>query len=279
MDVYIIGGGEIAFTVIICILISVMLLCDLFVFTKRKQLLSFRKSSSFLIYSSFGNVSILISHILIVWYWPDPPIIHYILYYYGFSLFVIPIILRPWRIICIYSTTPNFPLQSEPQLQINFSLSRITTSQKRGRKWIYKRLVIALIPSVLITFVLLASLEDADLVWTIWDFIVLFGIILVTIRLFQIKKEITLKDLEESSLLIVFSIIVIFYFILDNIFWWGFLRSNPSLIEYHITGAIILQSLIFCSSVGYFIYLILFNKNNNNDIKVSNASSTTQAST
>jgi len=276
MDVYIIGGGEIAFTVIICILISVMLLCDLFVITKRKHLLSFRKSSSFLIYSSFGNVSILISDILVVWYWPDAPIIQYVIYYYGFSLFVIPIILRTWRIICIYSTTPNFPLEFKPQLQINFSFSHITTSQKRGRKWIYKRFIIALIPTVLITFVLLSSLEDADLVWTIWDFILLFGIILVTIRHFQIKKEITLRDLDESSLLIFFSIIVIFYFIVDNIFWWGFLISDPGLVEYHIMVAIILQTIIFCCSVGYYIYLILFNKNTNNTTKVSNASSTAQ---
>jgi len=276
VDTFIIGGGEIAFTVIITILISIMLLCDLFVFTKRKQLLSFRKSSSFLIYSSFGNVSILISDILVVWYWPDTPIIQYVIYYYGFSLFVIPIILRTWRIISIYSTTLNFPLQLKPQLQINFSFSHITTSQKRGRQWIYKRFIIALIPTVLITFVLISSLEDADLVWTVWDFILLFGIILVTIRHFQIKKEITLRDLDESSLLIIFSIIVIFYFILDNIFWWGFLRSDPSLVEYHIIGAIILQTIIFCCSVGYYIYLILFNQNTNDMTKVSNASSTTQ---
>jgi len=276
VDTFIIGGGEIAFTVVISILISIMLLCDLFVLTKRKQLFSFRKSSSFLIYSSFGNVCILIADILVVWNWPDTPVIQYVIYYYGFSLFVVPIILRSWRIICIYSTTPNFPLLLEPQLHINFSLSHITTSQKRGRQWIYKRFIIALIPTVLITFVLLSSLEDADLVWTIWDFVLLFGIILVTIRHFQIKKEITLRDLDESSLLIFFSIIVIFYFIVDNIFWWGFLISDPGLVEYHIMVAIILQTIIFCCSVGYYIYLILFNKNTNNTTKVSNASSTAQ---
>jgi len=262
VDFFIIGGGEIAFTVIISLLITTMLLCDLFVLTKRNQLLSFRKSSSFLIYSSFGNVSILISHMIIVWNWPDTPTIQYIFFYYGFALFVIPIILRTWRIICIYSTSPNFPLLLEPKLHINFSFNRIVTPQKRGRAWIYKRFFISLLPSVLITFVLISNLTDADAVWTAWDFIILSGIILVTIRLFQIKKEITIKDLEESQLLISFSILVIFYFILDNIFWWGFLRNDPSLVEYHIIGAIILQSLIFCCSVGYFIYLILLNKNN-----------------
>jgi len=66
-------------------------------------------------------------------------------------------------------------------------------------------------------------------------------------------------------MLLVFSSFVIAYFLVDNLFWWMFLRYNEYLLIYHVMGAVVGQFAIYCCSVGYFIYVII--ENNKNNIK------------
>jgi len=257
-------------TVAICIIILVYIIGDVYLAFHRGLLVSKRKTVMYLILSNIGNAILLGSQIFYVWTWPDFPLIALFMYYFGFALTTIPMVIRAWRIICLYGTSIdmcwNCGHKKTPGRSKNIwfcewewtRCCRIRDDIGRGKtiirdsSWLHIRLLAMLTPTFVIVpvIVLFAGPLVGGLCWTAADFVVVVLLFGVSIRLFVVRRHITLDDMEESHTLLLYCAFMAVYFTANGIVWLVLLRNDSS----YLLTLVIIQ---ICFGVVTFILSIV----------------------
>ena len=137
-----------------------------------------------------------------------------------------------WRIVCIFSPTVDILVSWPPLIRdggaggawrwnlVKFKWNNMFTQRRRAGKWAYTRVAVLTAPAFVITCVLLpARLTDlAELLWTVYDFTAIFLFLIVAARLVSIRGLVTLEELVESRMLMLFSAAAVQYFVIDNMY-------------------------------------------------------------
>lgn len=134
--------------------------------------------------------------------------------------------------MCIFSPTidivaswPPLVRGGERDAKLRWNLltmkwNNMFTQRRRAGKWAYTRVAVLTAPAFVITCVLLpAGLTDlAELLWTVYDFAAIFLFLVVAARLVSIRGLVTLEELVESRMLMLFSAAAVQYFVVDNMY-------------------------------------------------------------
>ncbi|KAG9394288.1 hypothetical protein J8273_3921 [Carpediemonas membranifera] len=181
-------------------------------------------------------------------------------YVTGYALSLVPIIVRMWRVWCLYRKTLEFSLERSI---IPLSIRRVSPFQHKVRAswWMLRRVLVLMIPTIaLAPFSVIPVpwvVTTVDMLWTLYDMLVLIALLLMLILLIFTSRRIQVHDLLETRTLILLAIACIGYNIADNIMWWGVLRFHPELLAFHVWSTMTFNTLVFLLLTTPTVFAIL----------------------
>eukprot|EP00128_Syssomonas_multiformis_P002623 Colp12_sorted_trinity150504_noHs@1005 len=177
----------------------------------------------------------------------------WLFYMFGWPFVFLPILLRSWRVVCIYYPTYNW----------NFTLQPVTRPKLRNEQWLLIRLVLLLLPFV-IAYVITAvhDTETIKFVATGLQGAMILAMAIMAYLHWRIREKLQKHDIDESRVLLSFSAMIVVYFIYDHVMVFTMMGENVAALMVQLT----LLNLIFWTLTfmwmwqkGFFFNLIANN--------------------
>jgi len=261
-----------AFTVI-----SIIIIADAVYLKYRKASDSAHKNAGlWLVISSFGMILICLSVYFLSalaplnsYYFP-----FYVLHTCGYALLFVPVILRSWRVICLFRSTPDCIIGISPcRLQCKMASMQVPVG--RGNPWFTIRLFIFLLPLIAIFVTgdqLLKNNTDdyndyydtfkttVDYIRAAYYILILLLLYLSSFIIYSTRDDITITYLDESSSLGIFVLFATAYTALAEIFlWWIVIRSDlrSPWIYYYSLYTIFAMLVMYTTTTGFKCYIAI----------------------
>ncbi len=169
-------------------------------------------------------------------------------YVTGYTLSLVPIIVRMWRIVSLYRRTVDWRFKKSV-IPIRCRIISPLKRKRRATRWMFTRVAIGTVPAVSIVSIAIFpfGITDtvADLLWTVNDLAILILLMGMFVTVLITSPRINLHDLVESRSLLLLSAICVVYNAADNIMWWGVLRYRPETLMVHVWIATVCNTIIF----------------------------------
>jgi len=257
-----------AFTVI-----SIIIVVDVIYLFYRKASDSAHKNAGlWLLISSVGMILICLSAYFLSAYAPlnNYYFPFYVLHSFGYVCLFVPVILRSWRVICLFRPTPECPIGVNP-CRCKCEMTSMQMPVGRGNPWFTIRLFIFFIPLIAIFIVgdqLLKNSTDYDNVFkTVIDYfraayyiLILLLLYISSFIIYSIRDDITITYLDESSSLGIFVLFATGYTWLAEIFlWWIVIRSDlrSPWIYYYSLYTIFAMLVMYSTTTGFKCYIAI----------------------
>lgn len=224
--------------------------CSVALLFQSNTFIAKRKAVQYMVLSSFGLLFYLRDSVAIVWTYPeynDDVSTTYMYYLIAVPFHFLPIVVRSWRIFCVYRPTPTWQCKMEP----------ITSRRKRGHQWMLTRLAILFGPWIIIAF---------PLAWDpfipYYTFIGINGVVaianlILAILLFSIRLELRPKYLDETSSLIAYSILSVIEWIFANtIYILALLIDISGALIYYVYIDMALIGVMWIVTTGKLLYRV-----------------------
>lgn len=200
-------------TVILCVLIGMSLLIDVYLLFRRRTRIGKKKFVSYLVMCNLGCLFYVLDQIGPMWlnrtYYTPPFSFTWIFYFLGYPSMYVPILLRSWRVVCCYKKTLNF----------NCTWTTPMQRKRRGDLWFIIRHVLLLLPFMLLyPWVFLTTLVDfAVLPMQLVLIIINFSLAIVHCTL---RKKLIRHDLDETKALVVYGLALFAFWVTDIVLWY-----------------------------------------------------------
>jgi len=247
-----VADHRIPITIIASLIATCFILGSVALVFQKDTFIAKRKAFQYMVLSTVGLLFYLRDTIEIAWTYPDynsNPRVTYMYYLIAVPLHYIPVIVRSWRIYCVYRSTPTWKCQMEP----------ITSRRRRGHAWMLKRIIILYIPFIPICFGLVFNQASVIPYYT---YIGLNGVYAIgnfslTILLYNIRMELRQKYLDETSCLISYSVASLVEWIFANtLYILGLFNSVYGIIVYYMYIELALIWIMWFLTTGRICYRV-----------------------
>eukprot|EP00026_Physarum_polycephalum_P010848 Phypoly_transcript_11030.p1 GENE.Phypoly_transcript_11030~~Phypoly_transcript_11030.p1 ORF type:complete len:350 (+),score=19.14 Phypoly_transcript_11030:76-1125(+) len=240
----------IALTIGACILAS----CIALLF-QRNTFIGKRKAVQYMCLSSIGLIFYLRDSLDIVWTYPkynNDVSTTYMYYLIAAPFHFLPVIVRSWRIFCVYRSTPTLYCTMEP----------ITSRRRRGHRWMLSRIFALYIPWVITS---LGLIWDPNIPY--YTFIGLNGIaaivnFVLTILLFKMRMELRPKYLDETSSLVTYAVLsLIEWAFANSVYIYVLVTTNSAnIMIYYIYIDMFMIAIMFSLTTGRLLYRVVLRR-------------------
>jgi hypothetical protein len=217
---------------IIPIIVSIMIIMVASIITLvffSKSVVGRRKYAPFQIVMTIGLFMVMISQLSLCFFFPPPTILP-LFYVVGFQLFCVPSSIIAWRVICLHSRTPEFPITwvkmttstGEKSWHVQFfKISSPFSVRERKHTWMALRLVCWMCPLLLMVLLLfpVGNGRFFELLGPIFLWLFCGIYFVLACWLMAIRSRITLKDLDSTKSIVAVSTILLLYQIADGALW------------------------------------------------------------
>lgn len=132
-------------------------------------------------------------------------------YQFGIPLAHLPLLVRGWRIVCVYSTTMDVHLYP-----LKIAKASPFARRARGDGWLMKRVIILLLP-ICVTYALLFVSFQVDWATVAYTALTVFLLLLVVGRMVTFLPEMKPKLSMETKWMVFMSFVFLCYYVWQNI--------------------------------------------------------------
>jgi hypothetical protein len=158
-----------------------------------------RKAFQYMIISSIGLLFYLRDTLEIAWTYPayiTNVSTTYVYYLIAVPVHFLPVLVRSWRIYCVYKSTPTWKCTMEP----------ITSRRRRGHKWMFIRIFVLYLPWAGISIGLRWNQNIPYYVYIGLNGIVAIANFVLTVLLYRMRNDLRPKYLDETTSLLTYSL-------------------------------------------------------------------------
>jgi len=180
----------------------------------------------------------------------------------------IPVILRSWRILCIFQNTPNW------NCKMNTEFRRMHT--RRTHSWMLIRMFVGYTPFAIAVGIgwqfcnnqTIALFGFTQMALTILQFCYQIAGLVITWRLHKIRGELHAKHLDETKNLRIYAILCLVETVwsASTLGAYNF-KADDSLVVVYAYGRLFLVILLWSASVGRNVYRVVTYRNVGGDEK------------
>jgi len=244
---------RVAFTVVASLSAAIMIAGSILLLSQRKEAIYRRKTSQYMILASVGLLFYIRDNLAILWQWPEynDDLTSFLLYYLiAVPVHFLPILLRSWKITCVYKLTPNW----------NCSWDTPMSGKQRGHKWMLIRLGILYLIWPLVAFLIFSSENNAYYLWIAIELLFALTNLGLAFVLWSLRKELQKYVLDDSKSLIGYSCVAVIECIVTNTFYMFAEEDSIYLVPY-LWADITLVNLMWWLSVGRTLINVIVKKN------------------
>jgi len=244
---------RVAFTVVASLSAAMIIGGSILLLAQRKEAIFHRKTSQYMIVASVGLLFYIRDNLAILWQWPEynNDLTSFLLYYLiAVPVHFLPILLRSWKITCVYKLTPNW----------NCSWDTPVSGKQRGHKWMLIRMGILYLIWPCIAFLILASEDDAYYPWIAIELLFAIANLILAFILWGLRKELKRYVLDDSKSLIGYSVVAVIECVVTNTFYL-IAEDNTIFLVPYLWADIFLINCMWWLSVGRTLINVLRKKN------------------
>jgi hypothetical protein len=237
-------------TVIASLIAFFIIGCNIALLLQQHTFIGKRKAVQYMVLSSFGLLFYLQDTLHIVWDYEEynSDVSTTVIYYaIAVPFHFLPVIIRSWRIFCVYRSTPTWNCTMEP----------ITSRRRRGHKWMLLRIAIIYIPWAICS---IGIIWDPDIPYYVYigmNGTYAIANFLLTVLLYHMRAELRPKYLDETSSLLVYSILSLIEWAFANtIYILALLVDMTWIMIYYCYIDLFLIGMIWFFTTGKTLYRV-----------------------
>jgi len=171
-----------------------------------------RKSSQYMVLATVGLLFYIRDTLDIAWNYPaynDYEYETFLYYLIAVPIHFLPVMIRSWRIFCVYRPTPNW----------HFQMDSLAVRKRRSHLWMVTRMFFIYLP---FAFVALGLYWDPSIPY--FTYVALNGVyaitnLVMTYKLYTMRLELRPKFLDETKALLSYSVVALVEWIWTNVIY------------------------------------------------------------
>jgi len=241
-------------TVIASVIAVFIIMGGILSFVKKDTFIARRKATQYIVLATIGLLFYLRDNLAIVWTYPeyDSDDVNTFLYYLvAVPLHFLPVMVRSWRIYCIYRPTLNW------KFQMDYNFAKFV--KRRGHAWMFIRMGLWMIPWGLVS---LLTLYDHTMRIVYYVYIGLEGVyaflsLAINWKLYTIREELRPKFLDETKCLLIYSVMCVLEWLWTNTLYLIMQFSNHEpMLAIYIYGDLFFVFSIWALTGGRILYKV-----------------------